>query len=81
MVCFGANILRVHPNIALEALLCTNRIPTHLSVDIDNTCPCTRTELSNSTCSVVIKVLHNETGGVSRTEAKEKTAFFCVVVA
>ena len=81
MVCFGANILRVHPNIAL---LCTNLIPTHLSVDIDNTCPCTRTELSNSTCSVVIgsyKVLHNETGEVSRTEAKEKTAFFCVVVA
>ena len=74
MVCFGANILRVHPNIALEALLCTNLIPTHLSVD-------THTELSNSTCAVAYKVLHNETGEVSRTEAKEKTAFFCVVVA
>ena len=77
MVCFGTDILRVHPNIALEALLCTNLIPTHLSVD-------THTELSNSTCVVVIgsyKVLRKETGEVSRTEAKEKTAFFCVVVA
>ena len=81
MVCFGANILRVHPNIALEALLCTNLIPTHLSVDIDNTCPCTHTELSNSTCSVVIWLLQGITQrnrrGITHRSQREDCVLLC----